>query len=615
MKNSIKIVSMLIIILIVSVSSSINHRFKGDLISDRVYELSYIEKEEGIEFTDIDFYDENIIIISSCDIKNDKTGFKAYDLSTGQLIYQDWVDFIFYPKIMKFEDSSFALYDMSNFVLYEKIESKPTLEKYLDNRIVENENDVENYIFYSKDKYYMTKEAILYKVDFNGEREVLIDLSEEYDKICASVLNDKLLLIQCLNSNLYEEKTLIYNKVDKSIYEDENISNTMPYIYKDTTVVQHYNTSNIDIYSSKDKEYMYSISLENPSDKEMILFADSNFIMTYEYENNNLDKENYRIYSIEDGDLIYKEKLFTESEYTYKFGAFSDNKDVAIIGLNEYQECDIDIANTQFLLIDMKNLNTLEKKVSNYNDAEELVKSMNEKYNVDIFIKEDAIGNFPDFTGEVLKNEDNIIGALRGIDDVLSKLPRGFIDELCSEIDENSLTGVNIYITGKLSSNADDAISSPVGYAYSDNDLKRNCIVLDGEQSMFNIKYNMQHELMHIIDNRISKYSDDFQSWNNFLINDAKYNYSYIGYENDYSNTVVDSDSSEGICFINTYSKTYPNEDRAEIFKLLFYDGDEIPSELSYPIIREKAYYICRVIRENFKSVQSEDKVYWERFK
>lgn len=615
MKKIIKILSILILILIASVSSSINYKFNGELVSDRVYELSYIKKDEGIEFTDIDFYDENIIIISSCDIKNDKTGFKAYDLSTGQLIYEDWVDFLFYPQIMKFEDKSFALYDMSNFVLYEKIENKPTLEKYLNNGIVENENDIENYIFYSKDKYYMTKGAILYKVDFDGEKEILIDLSKEYDKIWTSVINDKLLLIQCLNSNLYEEKTLIYNKVDKNIYEDENINKAMPYIFKDIAAVQHYNTNNIDIYSPVNNGYMYSITLENPSDEEMILFADSNFVMTYEYENNNLDKENYRIYSIEDGDLIYKEKLFNESEYTYKFGTFSDNKEIAIIALNEYQECDMDINNTTFLLIDIENLKTLKKKESNYNDAEELVKRMNEKYNVEIFIKEEAIGNFPDFTGDVLKNEDNIIGALRGIDAVLSKLPSGFINELCSEIDENSLTGINIYITGKLSSNADDAISSPVGYAYSDNDLKKNCIVLDGEQSMFNIKYNMQHELMHIIDNRISKYSDDFKSWDNFLIGDAKYNYSYIGYEDDYSNTISDSNTNEGICFINSYSKTYPNEDRAEIFKLLFYDGDEVPSELSYPIIREKAYYICRVIRENFKSVQSEEEVYWERFK
>lgn len=615
-----KIVPLLIFLCIIlgyTISCSKNqNKISGTMISERLYDLNYISKDKGVNFCDVDFYDESTILISYNNSIKKKIGYRSYNINTGELLYDRSIDGEFYPKIKKFEDKSFALYDRNHFVLFESIEGNSKLIKYFDENTNSNEyEELNEYIFYSKSNYYYVENAVLYDATFDGKKKVLIDMSDSYNEMWSRLIGDKYILIQCSNYENGQYQTLIYDISKEKINDAKEYDSMLPYIFDDVTLIQGGYSNIVKIFSHSNDKYEDEITLDNYDDGEMIIFADENLMWTHEYPENSIDdKEISRIYSLEDGSLLYKGDILSGYQYTYNYGDFSDNKEMAIIGLsedNEYEEFGVE--DTKFFIVDMKNLSSIEKQKNPYENIERYCKEISQRYGIEIFIEEEAIGNFPDFTGEVLKNKEQIIGSLRAIDEVLSKLPKGFIKELCSKTYKNSLTGINIYITGKLSPTIEYAVSNPEGYAYNDYELMKYCIVLDGELPMYYIKDNIKHEVMHIIESRITQYDfNNFDGWYSFLSKGSNYNYSYLDYEESYSYT-IDDDLNE-VCFINTYSKTFPAEDRAEIFKILFSDSEEKPQELSYPLIYEKAKYLCEIIRNNFESVKKSNKVYWERF-
>lgn len=71
-----------------------------------------------------------------------------------------------------------------------------------------------------------------------------------------------------------------------------------------------------------------------------------------------------------------------------------------------------------------------------------------------------------------------------------------------------------------------------------------------------------------------------------------------------------------GAYFLELYSKTFPTEDRAVMAQKLYasYRGGKLYEGFSSPKIREKADYLCRMLRANFTSCQNAEELYWEKY-
>jgi len=93
------------------------------------------------------------------------------------------------------------------------------------------------------------------------------------------------------------------------------------------------------------------------------------------------------------------------------------------------------------------------------------------------------------------------------------------------------------------------------------------------------------------------------------------YDYDYIANENSYDNTYVafsSGDASE-IAFIDTYSKSFPNEDRARVFEYAMTDQQNDNGFFSYERIRKKLKVISDQMSACFPEDDGATLMPWER--
>ena len=61
------------------------------------------------------------------------------------------------------------------------------------------------------------------------------------------------------------------------------------------------------------------------------------------------------------------------------------------------------------------------------------------------------------------------------------------------------------------------------------------------------------------------------------------------------------------------YARTFPQEDRARLFEILFVAQDALPDAFRSPHIMRKAQYLRHLIRQAFPSLQGVPTLPWER--
>lgn len=258
------------------------------------------------------------------------------------------------------------------------------------------------------------------------------------------------------------------------------------------------------------------------------------------------------------------------------------------------------------------------------NDAQ--VERINKEYGVTIYIREAAIRFFPDFAVTELEDEELIQESLVEVEKVLSKFPKGFFEEF----HYGDIDGVEIYLCERLIQGYEYGIAYPAGYALEFRN--KSMVVLDATLPG-SLKTTFSHELMHVIDNRISyrvymenSLSDSiYTKWDKLNPKGHNYPYAYVdeeGIEFDSSNhseyTPGDEKSEENvnnIYFVDYYANTYPTEDRARIFETLMTYDEELPSSFQSEHLRKKALYLCEMIRKGMEGIEEDSKevFYWER--
>ncbi len=258
-----------------------------------------------------------------------------------------------------------------------------------------------------------------------------------------------------------------------------------------------------------------------------------------------------------------------------------------------------------------------------------LAKKIKEKYGVDIYYGKDGVRFFNGYAAVAETNEENINNALMTFDGFFGKFPEGFFSELSEK--STSYDKISVYFTGKIIPDHNESQSINDAMAFVFNESNEQIMVIDITQT-WGLKKTVAHEFMHIIEDAMYDiaYNSDawrdlemFQRWNMLNPDDFEYYYSYtdeygntMGYNADnvgsmyYDGCGMDIDT---IYFVDGYSMTYPNEDRARIFENIATCSPEtLPEYFKGVNMQLKAAYLCACIRECFDCITDDTAVFWE---
>lgn len=240
-------------------------------------------------------------------------------------------------------------------------------------------------------------------------------------------------------------------------------------------------------------------------------------------------------------------------------------------------------------------------------------KAIEDKYNIKISIGEECSNILGGYAIRPLTCYDDVANALNILDEELSKYPDGFIEQIRYE----NLDTIHFYITSDLIGTSSGTLETAGGFQMEIGN--EALIVVDF--NYFDIaKSTIHHEFGHCIDDMLvynggidekiwdtynpvsvtggSIYTDTYDMFGNY--GDEIYAYGTNGedYENSY--------------FVDTYSMTYPSEDRARIWENIMSDEGYVDWSRT-PHLTAKLNYYAECIRQNFDST-GWNEVRWEKY-
>lgn len=241
------------------------------------------------------------------------------------------------------------------------------------------------------------------------------------------------------------------------------------------------------------------------------------------------------------------------------------------------------------------------------------VKAIEDKYNIKISIGEECSNILGGYAIRALIYYDDVANALNILDEELSKYPDGFIEQIRYE----NLDTIHFYIASDLIGTSSGTLETAGGFQMEIGN--EALIVVDF--NYFDIaRSTIHHEFGHCIDDILvynggidekvwdtynpvsvtggSVYTDTYDMFGNY--GDEIYAYGTNGedYENSY--------------FVDTYSMTYPSEDRARIWDNIMSDEGYVDWSRT-PHLTAKLNYYAECIRQNFDST-GWNEVRWEKY-
>lgn len=466
---------------------------------------------------------------------------------------------------------------------------------------IEGKNDYcsffESYILCSKDdieRYYDYDLNLIYKKEY-----------VPYDK--ARTIYHQGKMLRLFDDKLYDGEKVIrelnFNDNDSYYYEDIDINNNSYIIYYSPHKDVYYYYDIVNDSYEKVNEMLWSIYNKGLYSVRM------GEITSYDVFNNKLNKYTGVLYNNNTMVTALRDNLFYFMDDDHKLYIMDLDKE--IISRIEYKfEDNINqiyyddnylylvtfVEDNNVYVVDINNIPRTTytyKEYEKYMDdkVNKMIKSIEEKYHVDIVYKDEVKIKNSTFEANGELNDYSILRSLDDIDKVLNKFNIEFFDSL----KDKEHKGLIIYLSGEIKSNPKvDTTSNASGYTLYENDQHE--VVLDINQT--GIEGTMCHELMHVMD---GKMETDYTDW--FKLNPKNYIYEY-SYKSDakVKYTMFENDKSE-VYFVDTYAKSYPLEDRARIFENIC-GKDETTYLLEYPHLKEKALLIQKEILKEFPSLK-----------
>lgn len=223
------------------------------------------------------------------------------------------------------------------------------------------------------------------------------------------------------------------------------------------------------------------------------------------------------------------------------------------------------------------------------------------RHGVGILVYQDAVEVQPwDYEFDREHQPRVLMQELELLDVRLQNYPEGFLASLAARY-----TGLNIaLVRGIYGSPESGSLDTARGIQFWEE--YEAYLVLS---TVDDTEYTLYHELYHLIDTVILNETNAFDQWD--LLNPVGFSYDY-----DYiTNQTRNSDEylrEEKRYFIDTYSMSYPKEDRARIVEYAMTEGNE--SYFLCDTMQAKLKAICVGIRKAFGLKKSPETFLWEQY-
>lgn len=223
------------------------------------------------------------------------------------------------------------------------------------------------------------------------------------------------------------------------------------------------------------------------------------------------------------------------------------------------------------------------------------------KYGIEVLIWEDAVAVQPwDYNFEVEYLVPVIQQELELLDQRLAQYPEGVLTATASHF-----TSLKLCLVRQLTGSAESgSLDTATGLQFLDG-TDAYIVLAAGafsEQALY-------HELFHVMETHILNESIAFDQWDTLNPSGFAYDYDYR------TNAQRDSGvylEGENRAFVDTYSMSFPKEDRARIMEYAMLSGNE--ALFQSPIMQAKLLTLCQGIREAYGLKKSEDTFLWEQY-
>jgi len=392
------------------------------------------------------------------------------------------------------------------------------------------------------------KEIITYDLTFNKINSFPIDYKIPYKNTYLNYKNNNLYIYE--NGTIFRElakdlnlKTYFYTKENTIILFNDTENKTY-YLYDiENKLLDEIDATNYDIYQNGfyftnnntiiNKDYINNETINYPNSFNIKLdyVTTLNENILYEIDN---EKKEINIYDLETNTKSYlnidkiDEVIIDLRIYDNFLYLFTSNNEISLYII------DLEKISKNFISSSDTNIDELVTKANEINNT----------YNINLKIKDDAIIKFPDFTAKPMYDESIIESGLNKINTTILNFNKEFFNNFYL----NDMKGLNIYLTSNLTpSDYETQIANPAAYSLINNN--EYTIVIDINEP--NIEELFCHELMHNIEfNLENKNIKAFYNWENLNPENFYYLNSYTSPSK--FNYTLTEESKDLVYFIRT---------------------------------------------------------------
>lgn len=236
-----------------------------------------------------------------------------------------------------------------------------------------------------------------------------------------------------------------------------------------------------------------------------------------------------------------------------------------------------------------------------FTQCERYAAELSSQYGIEILIGDAAAATEPwDYDLEPETQPALLLRELTLLDQRLQNYPEGMLADTASNFTSLKLCLVRS-VTGSAESGS---LSTATGVQF-----------LNGSDAYVAItvgKYANQalyHELFHVMETHIFNNSIAFDQWDSLNPAGFTYTYGHAANENRDSGIYLHSESR---AFIDTYSMSFPKEDRARVMEYGMLPGNAALFES--PVLQAKLQTLCTGIREAYGLEDAEESFLWEQY-
>ena len=239
---------------------------------------------------------------------------------------------------------------------------------------------------------------------------------------------------------------------------------------------------------------------------------------------------------------------------------------------------------------------------SGMQQCRETADRLENKFGISILLFDEAAQAAPwDYHFTAAYRVDETQWQLQGLEEALDTFPQGFLSKLTRGWDDLTLCLVSA-IEGTAGTGSLDTAE---GLQFQSGSHFYLALAPSSPESL---RYTLFHECSHLIDTQVLTRCSVYDNWNDLNPQDFAYAMDYQVDLKAYGSFLEGDDRA----FIDSYSMTYPAEDRARIFECAANPGNELL--FTSPILRAKLLRICTGIRQSFNLTQEDGPYVWEQY-